>query len=76
MEGICALAISNEGDYLAAGSCTGEVLIWNPNTGQLLVTLEGHYQPVWALAFSPKGKILASGGDDRSIRLWREGEDY
>ena len=30
----------------------------------------GHTQPVEALAFSPDGKWLASGGNDRSIIVW------
>lgn len=33
--------------------------------------LNGHTEPVNALAFSPDGSLLASGGDDISLRLWR-----
>jgi eukaryotic-like serine/threonine-protein kinase len=32
--------------------------------------LHGHRGEVWALAYSPDGKTLASGGDDATIRLW------
>ncbi len=32
-----------------------------------------HVQPVLAMGFSPDGKVLASGGDDRVIRLWEPG---
>lgn len=33
-------------------------------------TLEGHSSSIHALAFHPNGKRLASGGADRTIRLW------
>ena len=30
----------------------------------------GHSYPVMAVAYSPDGKILATGGADKSIKLW------
>jgi WD40 repeat protein len=33
-------------------------------------TLEGHNGPVESLSFSPDGKTLASGSDDKSSKLW------
>lgn len=32
--------------------------------------LEGHNDIVWGIAFSPDGKLLASGSRDRTIKLW------
>jgi COMPASS component SWD3 len=34
------------------------------------LTLSGHTEPVRALTLSSDGKILASGGDDKTIKLW------
>jgi WD40 repeat protein len=32
--------------------------------------LEGHTGRVWSVVFSPDHQILASSGDDETIRLW------
>ena len=44
--------------------------LWNATTGTKLGALHGHEGPVYALAYSPDGKRLASGSADKTIRLW------
>ena len=51
------------------GSELGEVKIWDLATGRAL-DLSGHTQLIQALACSPDGRRLATGSDDRTIKLW------
>ena len=37
---------------------------------KLLATLQGHTDLVKAVAFSPDGKLIASGSQDKSVKFW------
>ena len=34
------------------------------------MTLEGHTEPVWSVALSGDGKVVVTGSDDYTARLW------
>lgn len=65
---ISSLAIA--GELIISGNSQGEISLWNVTTGQRLQTVAGHSQGVNAVVISRGGEVLASGGDDRTIKVW------
>jgi WD40 repeat protein len=65
-----AVTFSPTGKLLVSGGADEKVRLWNPETGALVKTLEGHTSWVRAVAVSPDGRLIASGGGDGTVRLW------
>lgn len=64
------LAWSPDGSYIAAGSWSTEVIIWDANTGAHVASFQGHDYNVNRVAWSPDGLSLASGAWDNTIAIW------
>jgi len=65
------IALSSDGRTLVTASF-GTIRVWNLRTGEVVRTLNQVHskKSVNALAVSPNGEILASGGDDNNVILW------
>ncbi len=77
---LTSLAWAPDGESLAAGGADWTVTLWDASEGRPLRAWRGHRDVVRAVAWAPsppgvaagpRGRpVLASGGDDRSVKLW------
>ena len=67
---VTAIAFDPTGRTLASAYGDDTVKLWEPNSGQLLRSLEGHAGIVAAIAFDPTGRTLASASRDHTVKVW------
>ena len=69
-EHVLSVAFSQYGGRVASGGADDTIRIWDAKAGAF--ELNGHTDYVCCVAFSPNGKLLASGGEEQdcTVRIW------
>lgn len=70
---VMSIAYSPDGKNLVLGlgdGSSGEIMLWNLVDGSQTTILKGADKCVYAIAFSPDGKTMATAHEDRRVELW------
>ena len=76
-ESVSSIAVSASGAKFALGTSSGYTFIYHTNesnTGMYELE-ESHQGEVSTMAFNDDGQLLATGGTDSTIRIWKIGDD-
>src|SRR6185503_3442554 len=66
-------AYGSDGKTVASADDAGIVRVWDVSTGKEILSIRTHHEYIEAMAYSPDGKLLASGGfekGEKSFQLW------
>ncbi|KAL0615505.1 Periodic tryptophan protein 2-like protein [Plecturocebus cupreus] len=70
-QSITSVAINSSGDWIAFGcSGLGQLLVWEWQSESYVLKQQGHFNSMVALAYSPDGQYIVTGGDDGKVKVW------
>jgi WD40 repeat protein len=69
-DNINALALSQDGQFLASGGADKMARLWKAADGSLVTFYEGHTNHVVAVALNHDASQIATAGADREVKVW------
>ena len=66
----CCLAWSSDSRFLAAGSVTGRILVWDAQNGYQLADFVGHRAAIHEITFTPDCRRLLAASGDGTTGIW------
>lgn len=70
-ERMVSAAWSPDQHWLAAGSTSGKIFLWDMQTFIPVAVMEGHQDQVLSLAWSENGSLLSSSSMDGTVLIWK-----
>lgn len=67
---VWTIAVTHNMKQLASATGNHKINLWCLITHQLLISLTGHSDTIWRVAYSPDDCLLASASADGTVRLW------
>ncbi|KAI9810336.1 MAG: WD domain protein [Pycnora praestabilis] len=69
-----AFGVYGDEAFVVSGSEEGTIVIWDVTTKRMLQRLTGHDGVVLGVDTLPNASAIVSGGVDRTVRIWRNGD--
>ncbi len=66
---VTSISISSDNSMLGSGSYDATLIIWSLKDGAIVQKIN-HGDKVRAVCFAPSGNAVASGGNDKLVKLW------
>ncbi|GAX86630.1 hypothetical protein CEUSTIGMA_g14038.t1, partial [Chlamydomonas eustigma] len=76
-ERVTSLAFNHTGDWVAVGCAKlGQLLVWEWRSDSYVLKQQGHYFDISAVGFSPDGALIATGSDDRKVKVFQQSSGF